>query len=150
MLGEEDRDRLVVRPLSIQRRSFLRIGAAASLLPLASLPACNPQTAADTLLAAVEVLKKVFKLVEDIRGSFVVNNPGSRPTLLQVASKLLTGDAFEDLVDTFVHEVELPAGADMMLADWGDVYAETPGMHLIEAQEGGNDPVQSDPFGVME
>ncbi len=139
--------RPMIRPLLLPRRMILHGLLATTVAPIALAPSsgCDAQ---QFILTAIELAKAAFKIIEEIRGAFVVNNPSSSMTRLEVATKLVEG--LGNVVDEVIHVVDIPGGANMMMADWGDIHAQAAGSHLVRAQEGGNDPVESDQFSVTE
>lgn len=140
-------------PIVLPRRSFLRISAGVAcvaVLPVVSatqLTGCEDFTAED-FLKAVEVAKEIFKVIEDIYGSFFAENPSDKDTNLEIASDLLTSAG--DTVDTMTCVAKLPARSGLSEISWcGGHHAEKAGTHRVNAMEGGNQPVFSDDFKVV-
>lgn len=140
-------------PLVLPRRGFLRVSAGvacAAVLPVVSatqLTGCEDFTAED-FLKAVEVAKEIFKLIEEIYGSFIAENPSDKDANIEIASDLLTASG--DTVDTLTCVAKLPARSGLAEISWcGGHHAEKAGAHRVNAMEGGNEPVFSNDFDVV-
>lgn len=141
---------------SVGRRGFLRgstalaVGGVASAGLGPSTGCGDPVTTLLVALTAVQLAKAVFTLVEEIQGSYVMENPGDTEVRTEIESELRTGNDLEQVVETFSCVVTLAAGSGPMEVSWcAGVLAQNVGQHLIQAQEGGNDPVESDIFDVV-
>ena len=111
----------------------------------------DPVTTLAVALTAVQLAKAVYTLVEEIRGSYVMENPGDTEARTEIVSDLMTGPDLGTLVESFSCVVTLAAGSGPMEVSWcAGVLAQNIGTHIIAAQEGGNDPVESDEFEVTE
>lgn len=140
---------------TVGRRAFLRGSTALALGGTASAglggTGCgDPVTTLVVALTAVQLAKAVFTLVEEIRGSYVMENPGSTETRTEIVSDLMTGNDLDQVVESFSCVVTLAAGGGPMEVSWcAGVLAQNVGQHVVQAQEGGNEPVESDVFDVV-
>ncbi|MCA9650958.1 MAG: hypothetical protein KC501_13665 [Myxococcales bacterium] len=146
--------------LPVGRRSFLRgstalaVGSATTAGLGGGLGASSgcgdPVTTLVVALTAVQLAKAVFTLVEEIRGSYVMENPGDADVRTEIVSDLMTGNELDQVVESFSCVVTIAAGSGPMEVAWcAGVLAQNVGQHLVQAQEGGNDPVDSDVFEVV-
>ncbi len=139
-------------PLVLPRRGFLRVSAGvacAAVLPVAAtqLAGCNDFTTED-FLKAVEVAKEIFKIIEEIYGSFFAENPSDKDANVEIASDLLTSAG--NTVDSITCVAKLPARSGLQEISWcGGHHAEKAGTHRVNATEGGNEPVFSNDFKVV-
>ena len=113
--------------------------------------ATSTPTAVVVVLQAVQLASQIFSLIEEIRGSFLMSNPGDSEAKVEILSDLVTGNELGEVVESFTCVATLPAKLEMGDVQWcSGIYAEQLGMHAVVAQEGGNDPVSSDIFEVVE
>lgn len=89
----------------------------------------------EDFLKAVEVAKEIFKIIEEIYGSFFAENPSDKDANVEIASgsRLPAGDT----VDSITCVAKLPARSGLQEINWcGGHHAEKAGTHRVNATEG--------------